>query len=1249
MKQIRCLQICNGLAALVALVLGLSIMIPVQAAWGVQINIHDADNGGANQDSKPVPALNAQSGYPPATPTNLMAASDENAPGRVWLTWNSPPHPDGANPITHHEYRYRQPGSGQGWGNWTAIPFSVFGQLNANQFTVTGLTNGVPYQFQLRAVNDDGGSQPSGVARAEAGARFGICDRTRVVRDAIIEKVSEADDCAQLTESDLPAVTGSLVIQNASATLRPGDFDGLRSLTTLDLSRNSLSELPAGIFDDLMSLTSLSLSNNQLTGLPAGVFDGLTSLNLLRLNSNRLTGLPVGVFDELTALQVLNLDDNRLSELTAGVFDKLPSLMEIRLSGNNLTGLPVGILARLPALEVLDLRANRLTALADGIFSGLTNLRALHLEGNTVNPIILSVSLELDEQSRLRAIVPAGAPFDVVLSLGVSNGSVAGGLNTITVPAGALESALLTVIPTVLSLDTTMEIASLPLLPGRHTGYRLENPVKQALVIPRKSNATGAPTLTGTARVGKTLTADTGAIVDADGKTKAENGATGFAYSYRWIRVDSDGVSNATEIGTDRDSYELAAADVGRKIKVQVSYTDDADNAEALISAAYPSIGTIRGGNATGEPVISGTAQVGRALTADTDGILDADGKAMAESGYTGFAYSYQWVRVDSDGVSNATDTGTDRGSYTLEEADAGKKVKVQVTFTDDAGNTEVVTSAAYPSNGVVRGGNVAGATVNSAAAPSAGPPGLSMDDVEIQESPGASLSFTVRLNRVAAEAVTVDYASADGTATAGEDYTAASGTLAFAPGEMEQTIPVAVLDDSHNEGSETLTLTLSNPSGAYLTDATATGTINNSDPLPKGWLARFGRTSAVQVLGLLDARFDEVGAAASQVTLGGRLIRLPGWQSGRWSLWGRGALTHFAGRDREVQIEGDVLTGVLGLDYRTARWLTGVALSWSDGDGRYRSAIDSGALDSHLAGVYPYGRYALTDRLSVWGVLGYGRGGMRLQQAAEGEDTREAVKTGIGMGMGAAGLRGIVYSSEAGELAVKSDALWVRTHSDATDGMAGVAAADASRVRLLLSGVHRHTLWNGGLLTPDVELGLRYDGGAVETGFGMELGGGLRYADPMLGLMLETRARGLIAHEDDSYEEWGLSGSVQLDPGRAGRGLMLRLASGWGMTESGTRAVWERQGRMGPGLQPGGEMGSRFSAEWSYGLDVPWRLGVLTPYGGVDMAGRGRRLRLGWRYELGQSLSLSLDGERRETPHARPQHGLMLRTSLPW
>ena len=76
------------------------------------------------------------------------------------------------------------------------------------------------------------------------------------------------------------------------------------------------------------------------------------------------------------------------------------------------------------------------------------------------------------------------------------------------------------------------------------------------------------------------------------------------------------------------------------------------------------------------------------------------------------------------------------------------------------------------------------------------------------------------------------DYATANGTATAGKDYTAASGTLTFAPGETSKTVQVPILDDALDEGSETVTLTLSNASGARIGDAVATGTITNADPL---------------------------------------------------------------------------------------------------------------------------------------------------------------------------------------------------------------------------------------------------------------------------------------------------------------------------------------------------------------------------------------------------------------------------------
>ena len=154
------------------------------------------------------------------------------------------------------------------------------------------------------------------------------------------------------------------------------------------------------------------------------------------------------------------------------------------------------------------------------------------------------------------------------------------------------------------------------------------------------------------------------------------------------------------------------------------------------------------------------------------------------------------------------------------------------------------------------------------------GPPGLSVADARVAEGPDATMDFTVTLSRALEEAVSVDYATADGTATAGEDYTAATGTLTFEPGEIARTVSVEVLDDSHDDDGETFTLTLSNPSGAgaYLAHDTATGTIQNSDPMPKAWIARFGRTVSDHVIDAIQGRLRDRNRQTreSHFTLGG-------------------------------------------------------------------------------------------------------------------------------------------------------------------------------------------------------------------------------------------------------------------------------------------------------------------------------------------------------------------------------------------
>ena len=108
-------------------------------------------------------------------------------------------------------------------------------------------------------------------------------------------------------------------------------------------------------------------------------------------------------------------------------------------------------------------------------------------------------------------------------------------------------------------------------------------------------------------------------------------------------------------------------------------------------SAAYTVTMSITPMNdpATGAPAITGTAQMGQTLTAVTTGIVDVDG-------LTSPTYGYQWIRVDDDGTSNPTDiAGAASGTYTQVRADVGKKLRVKVSFTDDDGNDEELTSAA--------------------------------------------------------------------------------------------------------------------------------------------------------------------------------------------------------------------------------------------------------------------------------------------------------------------------------------------------------------------------------------------------------------------------------------------------------------------------------------------------------------------------------------------------------------------------
>ena len=110
--------------------------------------------------------------------------------------------------------------------------------------------------------------------------------------------------------------------------------------------------------------------------------------------------------------------------------------------------------------------------------------------------------------------------------------------------------------------------------------------------------------------------------------------------------------------------------------------------------------------------------------------------------------------------------------------------------------------------------------------------PALTISDVTAAEgaSGATNFTFTVTLGAASASNVTVDFATADGSANAGSDYIATSGTVAFTPGQTSRTVTVAVNGDTSTEFTETFFVNLSNAVGAVLTDAQAIGTITNDD-----------------------------------------------------------------------------------------------------------------------------------------------------------------------------------------------------------------------------------------------------------------------------------------------------------------------------------------------------------------------------------------------------------------------------------
>ena len=549
------------------------------------------------------------------------------------------------------------------------------------------------------------------------------------------------------------------------------------------------------------------------------------------------------------------------------------------------------------------------------------------------------------------------------------------------------------------------------------------------------------------------------------------------------------------------------------------------------------------------------------------------------------------------------------------------------------------------------------------------GPVTVSVADARAKEGEDATLDFAVTLSRAAAGEVAVTYATRDGTAKKGKDYRLAKGTLVFAAGETAKTVPVALLDDAVDEGEETLRLVLKKATGAVIADGEATGTIENDDPVPGAWLARFGRTVADQAVAAVRSRLDAErrpgfrgriagealpdGSGTETAADGGTedgplavpelaederraFMALLALRTGEGlepdegesravtpeealagtafefvretgdglslGLWGRVARSGFSGRAGELSLDGDVATALLGTDWRRRDALFGLMLFRSRGEGGYASPDDAGTVRAELSGLVPWAGLRRDGSPALWAAAGAGRGELTLAQEED-----DPVTAGLRWSMAAAGAAGAVATVDAlggARVGWRADATATRTRSDA---VAGLAASDAGTTRLRLG---LEAAW-AGTLSPRLEIGLRHDGGDAETGFGLEAGGGVRFADPARGLSASLDGRALALHEDGDLEDWGVSVSLEWDPRPETRlGPSVVATRGWGGAASGGVDAL-----LAPETVPGlaAADGGAWSLEAAYGLR---RGGGMAGVPHLRMGGADglEELRLGYR-----------------------------------
>ncbi len=311
------------------------------------------------------------------------------------------------------------------------------------------------------------------------------------------------------------------------------------------------------------------------------------------------------------------------------------------------------------------------------------------------------------------------------------------------------------------------------------------------------------------------------------------NAPSGRGLSVDYATADGTASSPADYVPAS-GTVNFAAGETSKTVSVLVN-GDQLDEIDETFTLSLSNGVNVTIGDGSGLGTISDDDPL-PALTIDDVTVAEGDsGTIAANFTVTLSAASGRPVTVNyasADGTATAPgDYAPASGSLTFAAGQTTKTVTVNVNgdVTDEMDEIFTVTLSTAVNATLLDGQGLGTITDDD------GFPSLSINDVTVTEANGGTVNavFNVNLSNASGQTVSVAFATADGSAVAGADYTSASGTLEFTPGQLTQTITVPVTGDLLDEIDESFTVTLTNPTNASITDGIGLGTIADNDATP--------------------------------------------------------------------------------------------------------------------------------------------------------------------------------------------------------------------------------------------------------------------------------------------------------------------------------------------------------------------------------------------------------------------------------